>query len=1067
MILIKYLKFCVAYFLGVIINKKRTLILLSFTFLVFINLNNVVDAVHVSCGSIITSNITLDGNLNCPFNGIEIGSDNVTLDCQGFFITGTRAPGASGIKVPSRQNVMIKNCNVGNFINGINFTFTNQSQLINVFAFNNADGYSMGASSNNTIINSTAFNNSPIFGFDFGLSDNNTIINGTAINNGNGFVLASSNNNKISSSVAFNNSAYGFYLSASNNTLIKNIADLNSFDGIYLQFSTNNTLLNNTANFNIGRGIVLIDLSSNNTVINNTANFNGYVGISLAFGSSNNVITNNTATSNRGFGIHVIDMSDNNIIEDNNASFNGIIQFGTPLGAGIYIGNCNIFGCFSGNQGNLLNRNSATNNTKLGIELNVSNTNVFSNIVCVNGQRDFQIDTMAGNTGDNNTCNNPDGWKDASVLSPTGCLNTCLISPPGCVSATDDLYVNSNMLLCPGTYSISDFGAPGVMIINSSNIVLDCSNSKIVGSGIGVGINNPGFQFNNVTIKNCNVENYFQGIILSCSINNTLRNNSLKNNNWNLRVDGGCVGSTPSTHYILDYYHDIDTSNTVNNKPVYYWTNISNAPNSCTNASIPTNAGFVGLVSCNNITVSGLNITNNSAGIQFVNTDRSRIENNTVSNSGSGISSIFSFNNTIKNNNVNSSGVGISLFKTANSTVENNTAKFSFGQTISSGIQAIFSFSNSVVNNLMESNFFSGIYFDNSFGNVLNNNKLEKNKNGISLFHNSNLNRIENNTITNNTKVGIDVLSSGNISANVNLICFNSILDFNLTISSGNSGNGNTCDRADSWNDNNTSGCTNVCTLLKANTSTGTGTTFFSSNYGSISNIQAVNVSNLPSAGMPNITFVHGMFSFNITGLSVGQTVTVKLTFPSNIPNTSEYWKFGPTLSNTTPHWYQIPFGSNDGDNVITINLTDGGLGDHDLTSDGTIMDPGGIGIDTSSPAVLIGKQAWPQFRKLNLNKKPAQTLFAKVKNVGNNKTFVYVLFDMVDVSGTKFNATTNVTQLLSGQSIELNTTFVPPAVATKYFVTAKLFYKAFPLPISDPKWIADGSKTFSFSVVL
>ena len=36
--------------------------------------------------------------------------------------------------------------------------------------------------------------------------------------------------------------------------------------------------------------------------------------------------------------------------------------------------------------------------------------------------------------------------------------------------------------------------------------------------------------------------------------------------------------------------------------------------------------------------------------------------------------------------------------------------------------------------------------------------------------------------------------------------------------------------------------------------------------------------------------------------------------------------------------------GDNDGDNVITIELTDGGLGDDDLTANGTIVDDGGPG---------------------------------------------------------------------------------------------------------------------------
>jgi hypothetical protein len=70
----------------------------------------------------------------------------------------------------------------------------------------------------------------------------------------------------------------------------------------------------------------------------------------------------------------------------------------------------------------------------------------------------------------------------------------------------------------------------------------------------------------------------------------------------------------------------------------------------------------------------------------------------------------------------------------------------------------------------------------------------------------------------------------------------------------------------------------------------------------------------------------------------------VTITLPDPLPITSEYWKYGSTLGNPTDHWYQIPMGDNDGDNVITIELTDGGLGDDDLTANGTIIEPGGPG---------------------------------------------------------------------------------------------------------------------------
>ncbi len=40
--------------------------------------------------------------------------------------------------------------------------------------------------------------------------------------------------------------------------------------------------------------------------------------------------------------------------------------------------------------------------------------------------------------------------------------------------------------------------------------------------------------------------------------------------------------------------------------------------------------------------------------------------------------------------------------------------------------------------------------------------------------------------------------------------------------------------------------------------------------------------------------------------------------------------------------------GSNDGDNIITIQLTDGGIGDDDSVANGVIVDQGGPGIPTA-----------------------------------------------------------------------------------------------------------------------
>jgi hypothetical protein len=127
-------------------------------------------------------------------------------------------------------------------------------------------------------------------------------------------------------------------------------------------------------------------------------------------------------------------------------------------------------------------------------------------------------------------------------------------------------------------------------------------------------------------------------------------------------------------------------------------------------------------------------------------------------------------------------------------------------------------------------------------------------------------------------------------------------------------------------------------------TATGTGTSAFVSESGSIENLTAVPESEMPEEGKPDIPFPHGFFEFEITGLNPGDSVTLTITLPSPVPVTTQYWKYGPTPSDPSPHWYVVPMGDNDGDNVITITLIDGGLGDDDLLANGTIIDQGGPG---------------------------------------------------------------------------------------------------------------------------
>lgn len=86
--------------------------------------------------------------------------------------------------------------------------------------------------------------------------------------------------------------------------------------------------------------------------------------------------------------------------------------------------------------------------------------------------------------------------------------------------------------------------------------------------------------------------------------------------------------------------------------------------------------------------------------------------------------------------------------------------------------------------------------------------------------------------------------------------------------------------------------------------------------------------------------FPYGLFSYDISELSVGETIHVTVTLPESGPT---QW-----VKSTANGWEQVPVISVNG-NIMVIQLTDGGIGDDDSTAEGDIEDPGGPVIVSSA----------------------------------------------------------------------------------------------------------------------
>jgi hypothetical protein len=119
---------------------------------------------------------------------------------------------------------------------------------------------------------------------------------------------------------------------------------------------------------------------------------------------------------------------------------------------------------------------------------------------------------------------------------------------------------------------------------------------------------------------------------------------------------------------------------------------------------------------------------------------------------------------------------------------------------------------------------------------------------------------------------------------------------------------------------------------------------------GSFANVEAVSDDDptIPQSGKPSMQFPYGATSFQITGLSSGESATVTLVFPENVPTSAKYYKI-----NTSGGWTEIPFDSNDGDTTITIILNDGdNATDADGAENGVILDPGALGLSTEVESI-------------------------------------------------------------------------------------------------------------------
>jgi len=553
-----------------------------------------------------------------------------------------------------------------------------------------------------------------------------TVSGNNATNNNNGIVLSSSSGNTVSGNTVSGkydtNNCYGIVLSSSsNNSLSGNNATNNVF-GIWVDYSSNNSLSENNLTDN-GAGIEF-DFSSGCIVSGNTLTGNGD-GIMVDYSSGNTLRGNIMAGNTANFGVYGNGSSDfvNDVDVSNTVDGKPIYYWvnmqntSVPSDAG-YVALVNCTGIRVQNlnltrnrQGMLLayttnttiTQNNASNNYNAGIWLQSSSGNIIS---------------------ENNATNNIDG------------ITLYLASDNNVIFRNRATNNNDTGIML--NYSSDNNNVSGNNASDNDNGIL--LNSGCTASGNNV-TNNFGIGIEFGSSSGCIVSGNTlsgngDGIMVDYSSGNTLRGNIMAGNTANF----GVYGNGPS-----DFVNDVDVSNTVDGKPIYYWVNMQNT-------SVPSDAGYVALVNCTGITVQDLNLTRNGQGMLLTYTTNTTITQNNASNNYAGISLKSSSGNIISGNNAtnNGDGIGLAYSSDDNTVFRNNVTGngegISFGS--STGIKVV---GNSVVNNHV------GVAVTGSNNTVCGNN-LAGNSAGVQIFFSSG-NTVSGNNVTNNG-AGIELWSS-------------------------------------------------------------------------------------------------------------------------------------------------------------------------------------------------------------------------------------------------------------------------------------------------------------------
>jgi parallel beta-helix repeat protein len=234
-----------------------------------------------------------------------------------------------------------------------------------------------------------------------------------------------------------------------------------------------------------------------------------------------------------------------------------------------------------------------------------------------------------------------------------------------------------------------------------------------------------------ITVKDNTIINFFYALSLEWSSGHTITGNTLVDGILGIALSNttGCVfrnnrmnnsGFSIQLYPSYHYENDLDSSNTVDGKPIYYWVNTKDT-------TVPSGAAYIVLVRCANMLIENAS----PHGIALASTSNSTISRVKMTGNGDGIDLLDCSGISILDSILSDHAIGIQIENSSNNIIRGNK----ISNYITRGINLANANNNLISNNIFTANSYAIASFQDSIGNgnTIASNNFTKNEYAITV----------------------------------------------------------------------------------------------------------------------------------------------------------------------------------------------------------------------------------------------------------------------------------------------------------------------------------------------